>query len=98
MFVIVIQTLFLMASNTHICSVIIMYFAYCRNILANNTAIHHNIINHITNQLFNTSNVINLNTVIEYVYGQNEKAKPFNSNIVKKSPAHFHIAFHIPSF
>gem|GEM_PF-6127657 len=88
----------MIASNTPIFSVIIIYFAYCRNILENKTTIHRNIINHITNPLFNTSNVINLKTVIEYVYGQKEKARAFNSNIVKKSFAHFHIAFHMLSF
>lgn len=87
------HTLFLIASNTQICSSTMINFAYCRNILANKTIVHHRINNQITNQLFITSSVISLSVVIRYVYGQKENANAFSSNIVKKSHAHFHIAF-----
>jgi len=97
-FVIVSDILFLMASKTHICSSIIINFAYCQNIPENKTIAHHNINNQMMKPLSNTFKVISLNMVIVYVYGQKEKASAFNSNIVKKSLDHFHMASDIDFF
>ena len=95
---IVIDTLFLIASNIQIFSSTMINLAYCQNIQENSTAVHRNMINQMTNQLSITSNVISLRIVIINVYGPNENANAFSSNIKKKSLLHFHMALEILPF
>ena len=85
--------LFFIASEIHIFfqsffSSTKIYFAYCRNILANSTHNHRTIIKVIASQLFSISKIYNLNNVEKYVYAQKENAKPFSSKTLKKSLIH----------